>query len=253
MSAGSFKRSAGLASTVVALTALGVGLGGCQLVDNGDNVVNGKQLFVQKCGACHVLNRAGTSGITGPDLDQAFANARAAGFGQSTFEGVVYGQILHPNRDTQTNPETGQELPLMPAGLVTGDDARDVAAYVASAVARSGDDTGQLADVGAAKAQGTAKAKNGELEIPTDPDGSLAYTFASATAAPGSLDITTPNEASVPHNIALEGNGVNEIGKVVQNGGVSEIKVDVKPGKYTFFCSVPGHRAGGMEGTLTVK
>jgi uncharacterized cupredoxin-like copper-binding protein len=46
---------------------------------------------------------------------------------------------------------------------------------------------------------------------------------------------------------------VNEEGPVVNNGGVSEIEVDVQPGEYTFYCSVPGHREGGMEGTLTVE
>ena len=70
---------------------------------------------------------------------------------------------------------------------------------------------------------------------------------------PGSSPINSPNEASIPHNIALEGGGVNEEGEVVQDGGVSEISADVQPGEYTFFCSVPGHREGGMEGKLTVK
>ena len=54
----------------------------------------------------------------------------------------------------------------------------------------------------------------------------------------------------MPHNIAIEGNGVDEEGQVVQNGGVSRVEVDLKAGEYTFFCSVPGHREGGMEGTL---
>ena len=57
----------------------------------------------------------------------------------------------------------------------------------------------------------------------------------------------------MPHNIAIEGNGVDEEGQVVQNGGVSRVEVDLKAGEYTFFCSVPGHREGGMEGTLPVK
>jgi uncharacterized cupredoxin-like copper-binding protein len=46
---------------------------------------------------------------------------------------------------------------------------------------------------------------------------------------------------------------VSEAGEVVKNGGVSKISVTLKPGEYTFFCSVPGHRQGGMEGKLTVK
>jgi len=141
----------------------------------------------------------------------------------------------------------------MPADIVTGEDAEDVAAYVASAAAKGGEDPGRLADVGAAEAEGTAEAANGELEIPADPGGALAYTFADAMAPAGALTITSPNEASVPHNIALEGGGVDEVGEVVQDGGVSEIQADVEAGEYTFYCSVEGHRAAGMEGVLTVE
>jgi uncharacterized cupredoxin-like copper-binding protein len=57
----------------------------------------------------------------------------------------------------------------------------------------------------------------------------------------------------VPHDIAVEGNGVNEKGEVVQGGGTSEFSANLQPGEYTFFCSVPGHREGGMEGKLTVE
>ena len=223
------------------------------MVEEDPNLVNGKELFVQKCGACHNLDRAGTTGISGPDLDDSFATARSEGFGQSTYEGVVHGQIQNPNSDTQLDPKTGKELALMPPDLVTGDDARDVAAYVAMAAARGGEDQGQLADVGATEAEGTAEAENGTLDIPADPDGSLAYVFANATAPAGPLEITSPNESSIPHNIAVEGNGVDEIGPVVQDGGVSEIQVDLEPGNYAFYCSVPGHREGGMEGELAVK
>jgi len=226
---------------------------GCGLTDQGDNVVNGKQLFVARCGSCHILERAGTRGVTGPSLDASFARARQDGFGQSTFQGIVYGQIQQPANSPQVDPATGKILPLMPADLVKGDDAQDVAAYVATAAAKPGKDTGALAQVGAAEAKGTAEAEDGTLEIPADPGGALAYTFADAVAQPGGLEINSPNDSSVQHNIALEGNGVNEIGPVVINGGVSTINVDVDAGEYQFFCTVTGHRAAGMEGTLNVE
>jgi plastocyanin len=241
----------------LALSACAVGvavlLGGCDITDRGDNVVNGKQLFVERCGSCHILNRAGTKGVTGPNLDAAFERARADGLGESTFEGMIHRQILQPARRAQVDPKTGKQLPKMPANLVTGDDARDVAAYVAGAVSKGGEDQGALASIGAAEAEGTAVAENGTLEIPADPGGALAYTFADAEAPPGQLQIDSPNEAAVDHNIALEGNGVDEVGPVVNNGGVSTINVDVQPGEYAFYCSVPGHREAGMEGTLTVE
>jgi plastocyanin len=239
---------------LVAIAALaGATLAGCGLADGGTNLVNGKTLFVQKCAACHTLERAAAKGVVGPNLDQAWQRAEQDGLGRSTYEGMVHGQILYPNRHAQVDPKTGKSGPAMPANLVVDQDAKDVAAYVAQAAAARGEDPGRLADVGAEKSEAVAKVQNGTLSIPADPSGATAYEFGSAEAAAGQITIDSKNDSSTPHNIALEGDGVNEEGEVVQGGGVSEIQVDLKPGEYTFFCSVPGHREGGMEGTLTVK
>jgi plastocyanin len=249
MRRGGVRTALALAGTVAAAALLG----GCDIADSGTNLVNGKEKFVANCGSCHVLKRAGSTGVTGPSLDAAFERARQDGFGQSTFEGLVHKQILHPAINPQRDPQTGRTLPLMPPALVTGDDAEDVAAYVASAAGKPGEDTGALAQVGGGKAEGTAKASNGVLDIPADPSGSLSYKFANAEAPPGPIDIKSENDSSTDHDISIEGNGVDEKGEVVKNGGVSEVKLDLKPGEYTFYCSVEGHREGGMEGTLTVK
>jgi plastocyanin len=249
MRRGGVRKSLALA----ALIAGTIGLGGCQLADSGTNVVNGKEKFVAKCGSCHVLARANATGVVGPNLDDAFMRARQDGFGQDTFEGIVHRQILQPAIRPQHDPATGKELPLMPAKLLTGDDAQDVAAYVASAAGKPGKDSGALAQVGGGGAKGTAKEKSGELDIPADPSGALAYQFANATGQPGPVTIKSVNKASIDHDISLEGNGVDEHGKVVKDGGTSEVKVDLKAGDYTFYCSVPGHREGGMVGKLTVK
>src|ERR671923_2705935 len=112
---------------LVALVVAGAVLTGCQLTDTGTNLVNGKQLFVAKCGSCHVLARANSTGVVGPNLDEAFQRARRDGFGESTFEGLVHRQILQPAIRPQRDPESGKQLPLMPAKLVTGEDAEDVA------------------------------------------------------------------------------------------------------------------------------
>jgi plastocyanin len=233
------------------IVAAAAGVGGCELADSGTNLVNGKEQFVAKCASCHVLERAGATGVTGPNLDEAFQRARKDGFGQSTFEGLVYSQILNPAINPQIDPETRREA-IMPANLVTGEDAEDVAAYVAHAAGKPGEDTGALAEVGGGP-EGTAEAENGTLEIPATPSGALYFVFADATAPAGQLTITSPNESSVDHNIAVEGNGVDEKGPVVKNGGVSEIEVNLDAGEYAFYCSVEGHREGGMEGTLTVE
>jgi len=100
-------------------------LTGCDANENAD-VANGRQLFIENCGTCHYLKEAGSSADVGPDLDAAFAAARDSGMDQDTIEGVVEAQIESPRETDESDPS------YMPPGLVEGDDARDVAAYVAS-------------------------------------------------------------------------------------------------------------------------
>jgi mono/diheme cytochrome c family protein len=114
-----------LAGGALAAAALAT-LTGCDLQENADKE-RGEQLFTQKCGSCHALTAAGTNADIGPDLDKAFAASRAAGMDQDTIEGVVEGQIENPRPASPEDVEV-----FMPASLVEGDDARDVAAYVAS-------------------------------------------------------------------------------------------------------------------------
>ena len=87
---------------------------------------NGKELFTAKCGSCHTLADAGTTGTIGPDLDDAFAESRRNGLGESTFVQVVRDQIAYPIAETPTG------APGMPVDIVTGQDAIDVSTYVAS-------------------------------------------------------------------------------------------------------------------------
>lgn len=123
-------RSAPVASLVVLALVAAFGLAAC-----GDTVgysegagdrIRGKELFVQGCGSCHVLRDAGTTGDIGPDLDFAFLQSRRDGLGEETIQQVVRDQIAYP----VTTPSTG--APGMPADIFTGQDAEDVASYVAS-------------------------------------------------------------------------------------------------------------------------
>ena len=106
----------------VALVAGGCGTGG--LASSAGDQVSGKKLFTEKCAGCHVLAAAGAKGTVGPSLDDAFAGARAQGFKKSTIQNVVLLQIRQASKP-------------MPTNLVTGQDAVDVAGYVA-AVAGTG-------------------------------------------------------------------------------------------------------------------
>ena len=102
---------------------------GCDGSENAD-VERGRTLFVASCGSCHQLAQAGTAGILGPDLDYAFKSARADGMDNDTIEGVVQAQIADP-REVEEGVPNYDHL-YMPANLVEGQDAEDVATYVAS-------------------------------------------------------------------------------------------------------------------------
>lgn len=242
---------------MLAVAALVAVASGCGQTHEPD-LANGKRLYTGDvsdarksngkyvaCGSCHALARANTPPGIGPDLDAAFTQARKDGMSGATVQGVTEDQINSPRRGS-----------LMPADIVTGDDATDVAAYVAHVAGQPGQDSGQLAAIPAKKETKAIAAKNGVLTIPADQSRTL---FASdkATAPPGKLELVMPNPSSLPHDIALkadEGKGP-ELGKgpVVTKGGKSTFKVTVKPGSYQFLCTVPGHAAGGMTGILTVK
>jgi plastocyanin len=219
---------------------------GCGLKDDEPDLIAGKRAFAEKCGSCHQLARAGTQGIQGPNLDEAFRQALADGLKRSGIEGAVSDQIDTPAQVAKDSPA------YMPPDLVKGRTAQNVAAYVASSVAKPGEDTGLLAEA-VPKAGGGKPAveKDGVLTIPATAQ--LAYATKAAEAHPGSVTIRSPNPSGTPHDIAVEGNGLNEKGKTVTNGAVSEVKATLKAGEYTFFCSVPGHREAGMEGKITVK
>jgi len=108
---------------LAALAAVALPASGCGT--SSADPERGRELFRQKCSGCHGLAQAGATATIGPNLDHAFASARAAGQGESTIEGVVKAQVEYP-RPTNDNPAVS-----MPPDLVQGQDLDDVAAYVA--------------------------------------------------------------------------------------------------------------------------
>ena len=233
-------------AAVAVLAASGCSVKGAE----NANLVTGKVQFVAKCGACHTLARANTKGIVGPNLDAAFSRSIKEGLGRNAIRSVVEYQIAHPN-----------PLGAMPADLVKGATAKDVSAYVEKSAAAPGPDKGLLAS--AVEAPGAGKPaveKAGKLAIDANPTGQLAYTATKATAMPGPVTVTMANMSGVQHNIAFEAgeNGAAAKGPKIAassfiSKGSTSVTLTLKPGKYTFFCEVPGHRAAGMYGTLTVK
>jgi cbb3-type cytochrome c oxidase subunit III len=122
--------AAGGVGVAIALAACGTG----GIATGAADQENGKKLFLGKgqCAGCHTLAAAGSSSTIGPNLDDAFAQARADGYKESAILNIVHDQIRFPGQypTAQNNPDFLQAN--MPANLVKGKDAEDVAAYVAA-------------------------------------------------------------------------------------------------------------------------
>jgi plastocyanin len=121
-----------------------------------------------------------------------------------------------------------------------GDDDDDDAAEPPAA-----EDTATHEDTGAGGG-------GGHITLTADASGALAFDTMALTAPAGDVTIELVNESGIPHNVGVEGNGVDEVSETISSGS-TELTVTLEPGEYTFYCAVPGHREGGMEGTLTVE
>ena len=110
--------------------------------------------------------------------------------------------------------------------------------------------TATAEDTPAEAGEGGGEGESLALNAPED--GSLAFEPEELSAAAGPVTIEFSNEASIPHAVAIEGNGVQESSETI-NGGSTSLSADLEAGEYTFYCPVGSHRDGGMEGTLTVE
>jgi mono/diheme cytochrome c family protein len=176
-----------------------VAVGGCAVKHPTANVVQGKVLFAAKCGVCHTLSHANTTGTVGPNLDDAFRQDRSDGIKSTSIEGLVSYWIQYPNAD----PYSGA---VMPAKLYDGQKAQDVAAYVAQVAAIPGADTGQLATAGAATVPITPA--SGKMVF-TGPGGcgschTLAAAGTTGTVGPN-LDTRLSSDCATPQSKKIRG------------------------------------------------
>ncbi len=169
-------------------------ISGCSLKHPTGDIVAGKTLFVSKCGACHTLRRAGTTTDLGPNLDDAFAQDRADGVKSASIQGLVAYWIEYPDTEGR-----------MPANLYTGQQAQNVAAYVAAVAAVPGADTGQLANAGSVS--GTTAAAGKQVFIGPGGCGSchaLAAAGTTGTVGPN-LDMRLRADCALPTSKAARG------------------------------------------------
>jgi plastocyanin len=92
-----------------------------------------------------------------------------------------------------------------------------------------------------------------KLSLAADPGGQLKYDTTSLTTKAGKVTIEFTNKASLAHNVTIESGGSVLNATPTFAEGSKTLSVTLKPGTYKFYCSVPGHRQAGMQGTLTVK
>jgi plastocyanin len=129
------------------------------------------------------------------------------------------------------------------------------AVLVVAAAGCGGGGGGSTTGAAATTPSGTgssAPGKSTTLHVQADPSGALRFDKQTLTAPAGKVTIVMANPSPLQHDVAIEGNGVDVAGAVVSKGGTSTVSADLKPGTYTFLCTVDGHAAAGMKGTLTV-
>jgi len=104
------------------------------------------------------------------------------------------------------------------------------------------------------EAEGGSAGSASTVDFEADPSGALAFTSDSAEAKAGKVTVDFTNSSPVPHDVAIEDSSGATIAETETLAeGSDSTTAELEPGEYTFYCSVPGHRQGGMEGTLTVK
>lgn len=101
-------------------------------------------------------------------------------------------------------------------------------------------------EAGASGPGGTLQLEANETEI--------AYETTKLSSKPGKVTIDFNNPSSLPHNVAIEDEAGEQLGEseTVAKGETS-VSAELAPGTYHYYCTIPGHREAGMEGTLTVK
>jgi uncharacterized cupredoxin-like copper-binding protein len=142
-------------------------------------------------------------------------------------------------------------------GSDSSSEASSAAAGAAEEAEETAEEAGEEAEEKGEEVEKEAEggsAGSSSLSIEANPEGNLEFVQKSATAKAGKVTVDFANASPVPHDVAIEDSSGKTLGQTeIINGGSDSTEINLKPGTYTFYCTVPGHREAGMEGTLTVK
>jgi plastocyanin len=148
--------------------------------------------------------------------------------------------------DSSSEAETGA------AGVA--EEAEEKAEEAGEKAEEVGEEGKEKAEEAKQEAEGGSGGSATTLDFEADPGGNLAFTEDKVTSKAGKVTINFTNSSPVPHNVDIEDeSGENVAETEVISEDSESTTADLKPGTYTFYCDVPGHRQAGMEGTLTVK
>ena len=112
---------------------------------------------------------------------------------------------------------------------------------------------GSGVDGGGGGDSGGGGGKAQTLKLSADPGGALKFDKSTLTAKAGKVTIDLDNPSSLPHAVEIEGNGIEESSSTIGMGETTKVTATVKAGEYEYYYPVDGHKAAGMEGTLTVQ
>ena len=215
----------------------------------------GAQLFLTHCSGCHTLSLVGAAGSASSVQGRLRTQAPNFNFRKEGYSCVLYA--------IENGGFSGE---IMPQNIVVGPQAKAVARFIAKCAGQEAEKTPTIG--GGASCASSAnpvtppttpstppppKATKGPLALAADPKGLLAYDAKALVAASSKVTIDFTNASPVPHNVTI----ANAAGKVegatkTFSGGSATLALNLPPGTYTFYCSVPGHEQAGMKGTLTV-
>ena len=115
------------------------------------------------------------------------------------------------------------------------------------------EDTTTAASETSTEATTTEESSGGGGETVDISETEFALDPSDPTAAAGTVTLNVSNDGQTVHDLEVEGNGVEEVTPTIEAGASAQLKVDLEPGEYEIYCTIPGHADQGMEGTLTVE